>query len=135
MMKKISIILVMLFWCNVGHAQSVSALIQNATIDDVKSKLIDTHLDQGYDIEEETNNKITFVKEVKGFTVSVLMGLLSDDVRTYQRDKFNFSKKDSGVKVYYSTELFSADKIVKLKGKSTLEVNQKWINTWVGKNF
>ena len=135
MKKAIAIIILGLLWCNVGHAQSVSALIQNATIDDVKSKLIDTHLDQGYDIEEETNNKITFVKEVKGFTVSVLMGLLSDDVRTYQRDKFNFSKKDSGVKVYYSTELFSADKIVKLKGKSTLEVNQKWINTWVGNNF
>ena len=50
-MKKVIVaVLVMLFWCNVGHAQSVSALIQNATIDDVKSKLIDTHLDQGYDI-------------------------------------------------------------------------------------
>ena len=122
-------------FCNVSFAKSVSIMIPNTSVEEVKSKLIDSHLDQGYDIGKETDNRIAFEKEVSGLKIRLLMGFLSDDVQTFQRDKFNFSKKDNGVKIYYSMELFSGDEIVKLDSDSTLKSNQKWLNAWVGNNF
>ncbi|MDA9599982.1 hypothetical protein N9R96_00555 [Candidatus Pelagibacter sp.] len=135
-MKKLSLYtFLVLMFCNVGFAKSVSIMIPNTSVEEVKSKLIDTHLDQGYDIGKETDNRIVFEKEVSGLKIRLLMGFLSDDVETFQRDKFNFSKKDNGVKVYYSMELFSGDEIVKLDSDSTLKSNQKWLNVWTGNNF
>ena len=135
MKKLLGIVVLGLLFCNVGFAKSVSIMILNTSVEDVKSKLIDSHLNQGYDIGLETNNRITFEKEVTGLKVRLLMGFLSDDVKTFQRDKFNFSKKDNGVKVYYATELFSGDEVVKLDSNSNLKSNQKWLNGWVGNNF
>ena len=134
MKKLLSIIVLSLLFSGNVYAKSVSGLIQDVTIDDVKSKLIDTHLDQGYDIEDETNNKITFVKEVKSFKIKILMSLLSDDVKTYERVMFNFSKKNDDVKIYYSLENFSGDEVLKLKSKSGLKLLQQWLYSWI-KNF
>ena len=135
-MKKIlGLIVLSLFFYNSAFAKSASVVIPNSSVEDVKSKLIDTHLDQGYDIGQETNNRITFEKEVKGLKVRLLMGFLSDNVKTFQRDKFNFSKRDSGVKVFLSTELFSGEEVVKLESDATIKSNEEWLETWVSNNF
>jgi len=128
MMKKISIILVMLFWCNVGHAQSVSALIQNATIDDVKSKLIGHHLDLGWDIEEETNNKITFSQKLEGMEAALVMTLMTGNSYAYARFIYTILKSENGVTVYLSTEYFNSVEVTKLDGKKNLEDYQNFLN-------
>ena len=61
--------------------------------DDKKSKLIEAHLDQGYDIEDETSNKITFTKEVKSILFRAMMGLLSNKNVTYSREAIQSIKK------------------------------------------
>ena len=48
---------------------------ENTDIDIVKSKLIDHHLEQGWDIYEETNNKISFSKKLEGFEGALVMWL------------------------------------------------------------
>ena len=63
------------------------------------------------------------------------MGFLSDNVKTFQRDKFNFSKRDSSVKVFLSTELFSGEEVVKLESDATIKSNEEWLETWVSNNF
>ena len=74
-MKKIlGLIILSLFFYNSAFAKSASVVIPNSSVEDVKSKLIDTHLDQGYDIGQETNNRITFEKnqQLERFSIAHL---------------------------------------------------------------
>ena len=70
MKKFLGIIFLVLLVSGNANAKTVKALIENVSIDDVKSKLIDIHLNQDYEIGEETSNKITFIKKRKGMLKS-----------------------------------------------------------------
>ncbi len=99
MKKFLGIIFLVLIIAGNANAKTVKALIENVSIDDVKSKLIDVHLNQDYEIGEETSNKITFIKKRKGMLKNLLTAFVSDDVTSYDRDIFNLSKRDNGVAV------------------------------------
>ena len=136
-MKKAILILVLSLVLLTGnvYAKTVKALVENVSIDDVKSKLIDIHLDQGYEIGEETSNKITFIKERKGTLTNLLTAFVSDNVKSYDRDSFNLSKRDNGVVIYYKTEVFSGDEVFKLDSDKLADSMQEWLDGFVKKNF
>ena len=135
-MKKLLGILVLgLLLSGNAYAMTVKALIENVSIDDVKSKLIDVHLNQDYEIGEETSNKITFIKKRKGMLKNLLTAFVSDDVTSYNRDIFNLSKRDNGVAVYYKKEIFSGDEVFKLDSDELANSMQKWLNGFVKKRF
>ena len=135
MKKFLGIIFLVLIIAGNANAKTVKALIENVSIDDVKSKLIDVHLNQDYEIGEETSNKITFIKKRKGMLKNLLTAFVSDDVTSYDRDIFNLSKRDNGVAVYYKTEVFSGDEVFKLDSDELADSMQKWLDGFVKKNF
>ena len=135
MKKFLGIIFLVLIIAGNANAKTVKALIENVSIDDVKSKLIDVHLNQDYEIGEETSNKITFIKKRKGMLKNLLTAFVSDDVTSYDRDIFNLSKRDNGVVVYYKTEVFSGDEVFKLDSDELADNMQKWLDGFVKKNF
>ena len=136
MKKLLAIIVLGLLWSGNVYAETVKALVEKVSIDNVKSKLIDIHLDQGYEIGEETSNKITFIKERKGGTLTnLLTAFVSDDVQSYERDSFNLSKRENGIVIYYKTEVFSGDKVFKLDSDELAKSMQKWLDGFVKKNF
>lgn len=135
MKKFLGIIFLVLLVSGNANAKTVKALIENVSIDDVKSKLIDIHLNQDYEIGEETSNKITFIKKRKGMLKNLLTAFVSDDVTSYDRDIFNLSKRDNGVVVYYKTEVFSGDEVFKLDSDELADNMQKWLDGFVKKNF
>ena len=136
MKKLLAIIVLGLLWSGNVYAETVKALVEEVSIDNVKSKLIDIHLDQGYEIGEETSNKITFIKERKGGTLTnLLTAFVSDDVQSYERDSFNLSKRENGIVIYYKTEVFSGDKVFKLDSDELAKSMQKWLDGFVKKNF
>ena len=135
MKKFLGIIFLVLIIAGNANAKTVKALIENVSIDDVKSKLIDIHLNQDYEIGEETSNKITFIKKRKGMLKNLLTAFVSDDVTSYDRDIFNLSKRDNGVAVYYKTEVFSGDEVFKLDSDELADNMQKWLDGFVKKNF
>ena len=136
MKKLLAIVVLGLLWSGNVYAETVKALVEKVSIDNVKSKLIDIHLDQGYEIGEETSNKITFIKERKGGTLTnLLTAFVSDDVQSYERDSFNLSKRENGIVIYYKTEVFSGDKVFKLDSDELAKSMQKWLDGFVKKNF
>ena len=135
MKKFLGIIFLVFIIAGNANAKTVKALIENVSIDDVKSKLIDVHLNQDYEIGEETSNKITFIKKRKGMLKNLLTAFVSDDVTSYDRDIFNLSKRDNGVAVYYKTEVFSGDEVFKLDSDELADSMQKWLDGFVKKNF
>ena len=135
MKKLLGIVVLGLLLSGNAYAKTVKAIIENVSIDDVKSKLIDIHLNQDYEIDEETSNKITFIKQRKGMLKNLLTAFVSDDVTSYNRDSFNLSKRDNGVAIYYKTEVFSGDEVFKLDSDEVADSMQKWLNGFVKKNF
>ena len=136
MKKLLAIIVLGLLWSGNVYAETVKALVEEVSIDNVKSKLIDIHLAQGSEIGEETSNKITFIKERKGGTLTnLLTAFVSDDVQSYERDSFNLSKRENGIVIYYKTEVFSGDKVFKLDSDELAKSMQKWLDGFVKKNF
>ena len=105
-------------------------------MDDVKSKLIDIHLNQDYEIDEDTSNKITFIKKRKGIMKNLLTAFVSDNVNSYNKDIFNLSKRSDGVVIYYKKEVISGDEVFKLDSDGELgDSMQKWLEGFVKKNF
>ena len=136
-MKKLLLtILFTLVLCGGASAKTVKAEIKSVSMDDVKSKLIDIHLNQDYEIDEETSSKITFIKKRKGIMKNLLTAFVSDNVNSYNRDIFNLSKRNDGIVIYYKKEIFSGDEIFKLDSDGELGDNmQKWLDGFVKKNF
>jgi hypothetical protein len=128
-MKKLLAILVLgLLLSSNAYAKSVKVFIENVKIDDVKSKLIGHHLDRGWDIEEETNNKITFSQKLEGMEAALVMTLMTGTSYPYSRFIYTILKKENGVTVYLSTEYFNSEEVVKLDGKKDLEDYQNFLN-------
>ena len=72
-MKKLFLtILFTLILSGAVNAKIIKVEIKNVSMDDVKSKLIDIHLNQDYEIDEDTSNKITFIKKRKGIMKNLL---------------------------------------------------------------
>src|SRR6056300_411952 len=136
-MKKLLLtILFTLVLCGGASAKTIKAEIKSVSMDDVKSKLIDIHLNQDYEIDEETSNKITFIKKRKGIMKNLLTAFVSDNVNSYNRDIFNLSKRNDGIVIYYKKEIFSGDEIFKLDSDGELGDNmQKLLDGFVKKNF
>ena len=128
MKKAIGIIILGLLLSSNAYAKSVKVFIENVKIDDVKSKLIGHHLDRGWDIEEETNNKITFSQKLEGMEAALVMTLMTGTSYPYSRFIYTILKKENGVTVYLSTEYFNSEEVVKLDGKKDLEDYQNFLN-------
>ena len=129
MMKRFLMILVLgLLLSSNAYAKSVKVFIENVKIDDVKSKLIGHHLDRGWDIEEETNNKITFSQKLEGMEAALVMTLMTGTSYPYSRFIYTILKRENGVTVYLSTEYFNSEEVVKLDGKKDLEDYQNFLN-------
>ena len=119
-----------------ASAKTIKALVENVSIENVKSKLIDIHLNQDYEIGEETSNKITFIKERKGTLSNLLTAFVSNNVQSFNKDIFNLSQRENSVVIYYKKEIFSGDEIFKLDSDGELGDNmQKWLDGFVKKNF
>ena len=128
-MKKLLGIVVLGFLLTTNvYANSAKIFIENTDIDIVKSKLIDHHLEQGWDIYEETNNKISFSKKLEGFEGALVMTLLKGDSYPYARTIFTLSKKDNGINIYTSAEYYNSVEIHKLTEKKNIEQYQKFLN-------
>ena len=129
MTKRFLMILVLgLLLSSNAYAKSVKVFIENVKIDDVKSKLIGHHLDRGWDIEEETNNKITFSQKLEGMEAALVMTLMTGTSYPYSRFIYTILKRENGVTVYLSTEYFNSEEVVKLDGKKDLEDYQNFLN-------
>ena len=123
-MKKIFItFFVFLFFTSYSFSQSIE--IKGKKIEDIKSILIDLNLQDGWTIENDTINSISFTKENKSTTQNLIFSFISGNVVSYDRDKYNFSQSKDSVRIYYVKELFSGKEVMKFESQEWKDLNQQ----------
>ena len=123
-MKKIIItFFVFLFFTSYSFSQSIE--IKGKKIEDIKSILIDLNLQDGWTIENDTTNSISFTKENKSTTQNLIFSFISGNVVSYDRDKYNFSQSKDSVRIYYVKELFSGKEVMKFESQEWKDLNQQ----------
>ena len=123
-MKKIFVtFFVFLFFTSYSFSQSIE--IKGKKIEDIKSILIDLNLQDGWTIENDTTNSISFTKENKSTTQNLIFSFISGNVVSYDRDKYNFSQSKDSVRIYYVKELFSGKEVMKFESQEWKDLNQQ----------
>lgn len=123
-MKKIFLIFfIFLVFTSYSFSQSIE--IKGKKIEDVKSILIDLNLQDGWTIENDTSNSISFTKENKSTTQNIIFSFISGNVVSYDRDKYNFSQSKDSVRIYYVKELFSGKEVMKFESQEWKDLNQQ----------
>jgi uncharacterized protein YdeI (BOF family) len=123
-MKKTFLIFhIFLFFTSYSFSQSIE--IKGKKIEDIKSILIDLSLQDGWTIENDTTNSISFTKENKSTTQNLIFSFISGNVVSYDRDKYNFSQSKDSVRVYYVKELFSGKEVMKFESQEWKDLNQQ----------
>jgi len=110
-MKKIILLIFLSFlFSSVSYSQSSSSsLIKNKKIDDVKSQLVNYEINQGFQIENETNNTISFTKKNTGsFLETSVLVMRYGSGEFYDRNRYNFSQSGNDVRIYFFKEIFSS---------------------------
>jgi uncharacterized protein YdeI (BOF family) len=123
-MKKTFLIFhIFLFFTSYSFSQSIE--IKGKKIEDIKSILIDLSLQDGWTIENDTTNSISFTKENKSTTQNLIFSFISGNVVSYDRDKYNFSQSKDSVRIYYVRELFSGKEVMKFESQEWKDLNQQ----------
>lgn len=97
-------------------------LIPNASVSDVKAKIIADLMSAGATLAQDTPYMLTFVKESNDVMASALLGSRYDS-RVMMRTRFTLAQERGGVHVYASEELVSNygsafERTTALSGKS-----------------
>ena len=108
-----------------SYSFSQSIEIKGKKIEDIKSILIDLNLQDGWTIENDTINSISFTKENKSTTQNLIFSFISGNVVSYDRDKYNFSQSKDSVRIYYVKELFSGKEVMKFESQEWKDLNQQ----------
>jgi hypothetical protein len=108
-----------------SYSFSQSIEIKGKKIEDIKSILIDLNLQDGWTIENDTTNSISFTKENKSTTQNLIFSFISGNVVSYDRDKYNFSQSKDSVRIYYVKELFSGKEVMKFESQEWKDLNQQ----------
>ena len=108
-----------------SYSFSQSIEIKGKKIEDIKSILIDLNLQDGWTIENDTSNSISFTKENKNVALNVIFALISDSVVSYYRNKYNFSQSKESVRIYFVRESFSGKEVMKLDSQEIKDRSQK----------
>ena len=109
---------------NTAQFENVKALIENVSINDVKSKLKDDALNNDFKIRDETSNRIAFIKKRKG-------------KEAYDLDIFNLFKRDNGTVIYYKSIIWISDDEEYEMGLGAV-INafmQQWLDDFIENNF
>jgi hypothetical protein len=123
-MKKIFLtFFIFLVFTSYSFSQSIE--IKGKKIEDIKSILIDLNLQDGWTIENDTTNSISFTKENKSTTQNIIFSFISGNVVSYDRDKYNFSQSKDSVRIYYVKELFSGKEVIKFESQEMKDLNQQ----------
>lgn len=123
-MKKIFLtFFIFLVFTSYSFSQSIE--IKGKKIEDIKSILIDLNLQDGWTIENDTTNSISFTKENKSTTQNLIFSFISGNVVSYDRDKYNFSQSKDSVRIYYVKELFSGKEVMKFESQEWKDLNQQ----------
>jgi len=136
-MKKILLtILLFLSLSTISFSQSSSsAIIKNKKVDEVKAQLVNFQINQGYEIENETNNTISFTKKASGgFLETSLLVMRYGGGEFFDRNRYNFSQSGGDVRIFYFREMFSSTSNEAMKLGTTDEMkqfNQDYLNQFV----
>jgi hypothetical protein len=136
-MKKIILITFLSFFISsISHSQSSSSsMIKNKKVDEVKAQLVNFEINQGYEIENETNNTISFTKKASGgFLETSILVMRYGGGEFYDRNRYNFSQSGSDVRIFYFREMFSSksNEAMKLGTLDDMkQLNQDYLNQFV----
>jgi len=133
-MKKILLfILLSFFISSVSYSQS-SSIIKNKKITDVKSQLINFEINQGFQIENETNNTISFTKLNTRVLETTVLVLRYGAGEFYDRNRYNFSQLGNDVRIFYFREVFSSKSNENMSLSTTEDMkklNQDYLDKFV----
>jgi len=134
-MKKVFLITVLfsLFLSTDLFSQS-SSIIKNKKITDVKSQLINFEINQGFQIENETNNTISFTKLNTRVLETTVLVLRYGAGEFYDRNRYNFSQLGNDVRIFYFREVFSSKSNENMSLSTTEDMkklNQDYLDKFV----
>jgi len=133
-MKKIVLFVLLFFFISsVSYSQS-SSIIKNKKITDVKSQLINFEINQGFQIENETNNTISFTKLNTRVLETTVLVLRYGAGEFYDRNRYNFSQLGNDVRIFYFREVFSSKSNENMSLSTTEDMkklNQDYLDKFV----
>lgn len=136
-MKKIFLtFFIFLVFTSYSFSQSSSSsIIKNKKVDEVKAQLVNYEINQGYEIENETNNTISFTKKASGgFLETSILVMRYGGGEFYDRNRYNFSQSGGDVRIFYFREMFSSKSNEAMKLGTTddmKQLNQDYLNQFV----
>lgn len=136
-MKKIFLtFFIFLVFTSYSFSQSSSSsIIKNKKVDEVKAQLVNYEINQGYEIENETDNTISFTKKASGgFLKTSILVMRYGGVEFYDRNRYNFSQSGGDVRIFYFREMFSpkSKEVMKLGATDDMkQLNQDYLNQFV----
>ena len=134
-MKKKIIFIILLYILNITYTWAASKIfINNTSVDDVKSKLIDSFLSSDFELEKDTSSQLSFTIEDDRASLKIAMSLVGGEGTPNWRHKFVFSGKNDGVMMYYYEELFAGSETLKYDKKKDEKRRQKWLENFLS-NF
>jgi len=96
---------------------SIKIFINNTSVDNIKSKLIDSFLSSDFELEKDTSSQLSFTIEDDRASLKIAMSLVGGEGTPNWRHKFVFSSKNDGVMLYYYEELFASSETLKYDKK------------------
>jgi len=111
-----------------------SSIIKNKKITDVKSQLINFEINQGFQIENETNNTISFTKLNTRVLETTVLVLRYGAGEFYDRNRYNFSQLGNDVRIFYFREVFSSKSNENMSLSTTEDMkklNQDYLDKFV----
>ena len=120
-MKKKIIFIILLYILNITYTWAASKIfINNTSVDDVKSKLIDSFLSSDFELEKDTSSQLSFTIEDDRASLKIAMSLVGGEGTPNWRHKYE--------------ELFAGSETLKYDKKKDEKRRQKWLENFLS-NF